>query len=890
MAHISRRTLFGKLNAFCFSALENGTAYCKLRGHSYVELVHWIYQILDAPASDFLHMLRAAKVDAPTLARDVTRALDRLPRGATAISDFSPHLEEAGQEAWIVATLGFSTGRIRSGHLLLGCLMSRSLRNALVAISPELGKLSADGLRGSFDSITAGSPEAETGIPLDAASLAHSGNAAPPVGGGALARYAIDLTARARAGELDPVIGRDAEIRQVIDILLRRRQNNPILTGEAGVGKTAIVEGLACRIVADEVPPALRQVTLQALDLGLLQAGAGVKGEFEERLRQVIEEVQTQERPVILFIDEAHTLIGAGGQEGTGDAANLLKPALARGTLRTIAATTWSEYKRHIEKDPALTRRFQPILVNEPDETQAIAMMRRMAQVLERHHGVEITDDAVTAAVTLSHRYIPARQLPDKSLSLLDTACARVAVSRHAPPSEIEHQRQAIKALELELEILDRQAADGEDTGEQRRDTEACLTERRGALEALEARWREEAALVDRIRTRRTELREIAMALGDQRETPALDAVPTLRELEQRRLALARDRPLVRERVDRAAVAAIVQDWTGIPVGRLLKSEAATLLSLADTLSHRVIGQDHAMEAIAGRIQTSRAGLDDPDKPIGVFLLCGPSGVGKTETAIALAEHLEGGENSLITINMSEFQEAHSVSLLKGAPPGYVGYGQGGRLTEAVRRRPHAIVLLDEIEKAHPDVHEIFFQVFDKGAMEDGEGRRIDFRNTLILMTSNVGAEEIGRLCPPGEKRPAPEKLEKAIRRPLLEVFSPALLGRMIPLPYYPMSEQMLDRIVRLRLRRIADRLMGAHGVDFSHSEAAVRLIIERVGQIEEAGGRAIDGLLTHTILPMMSRRVFSEQLEGRSIGPIRLDADADAADFVYEFSGLERP
>jgi type VI secretion system protein VasG len=888
MTNISRRTLFGKLNAFSYGALENATAFCKLRGHAYVELVHWIYQLLDAPDSDMLRLLRASGVDAANLARDVTRALDRLPRGATAISDFSPHLEEAAQEAWIIATLGFGSGRIRSGHLLLGCLSNRSLRNALTATSAEFAKLGIETLNASFAQITADSPEADTDTPIDGTGAAPDAAAAQSSGrpsGGALARYAIDLTARARAGEIDPVIGRDAEIRQIIDVLLRRRQNNPILTGEAGVGKTAVVEGLACRIVAGEVPPALRQVALHALDLGLLQAGAGVKGEFEERLRQVIEEVQTHEQPIVLFIDEAHALIGAGGQEGTGDAANLLKPALARGTLRTIAATTWSEYKRYIEKDPALTRRFQPIPVNEPDEAQAIAMMRRMAGVLERHHGVEITDDAVAAAVTLSHRYIPARQLPDKSLSLLDTACARVAVGRHAPPSSVEHQRHTIAALELELEVLGRQAADGEDVGERRSAVETGLAEGRLALEATEARWQAEGALVDKIRATRAELRASAAAAAAAEA--GQDAVPSpvepgaLRELERQRLDLSGETPLVPERVDRAAVAAIVQDWTGIPVGRLLKSEAATLLTLSDSLGRRVIGQDHAMEAIARRVQTSRAGLDDPDKPIGVFLLCGPSGVGKTETAIALAEQLQGGVNSLVTINMSEFQEAHSVSGLKGAPPGYVGFGQGGRLTEAVRRRPHAIILLDEIEKAHPDVHEIFFQVFDKGVMEDGEGRRIDFKNTLILMTSNVGSEEITKLCRADGPRPDSETLEKAIRKPLLEVFPPALLGRMIPVPYYPLTEPMLDGIIRLRLQRITDRLMRSHGVPFSYSDAVVELIIERA-KLSDAGGRVVDALLTHTVLPTMSRHVFTEQLEGRSIGPIRLDV-ADHQ-FVYDF------
>jgi type VI secretion system protein VasG len=882
----SRRILFAKLNTLCYSAIENATAFCKRRGHAYVELVHWLYQILEAPDSDFSRLLRAHGVEQTIIARDMTWALDSLPRGATAISDFSPHLEEAAQEAWLVATLGFGSSRIRSGHLLLGCLASRSLRNVLAAMSAEFSKLGTESLNASFATITAGSPEAGADAAIYPA--ASVGTASPAVrNGSALARYAVDLTARARVGQLDPVIGRDSEIRQIIDVLLRRRQNNPILTGEAGVGKTAVVEGLACRIVAGEVPPALRHVELHALDLGLLQAGAGVRGEFEERLRQVIEEVQIQKAPVVLFIDEAHALIGAGGQEGTGDAANLLKPALARGTLRTIAATTWGEYKRYIEKDPALTRRFQPISVNEPNEDQAIAMIRRMAGVLERHHGVEIADDAVEAAVRLSHRYIPARQLPDKALSLLDTACARVSVGRHAPPAQVEHERHTIAALQLERDVLDRQAADGDDVGDRRNAVEADLAERLSGLEALEARWQAEAALVEQMRITRATLREQTATRSDgKRGAPSPETARPLRDLEQRRLELSEETPLVLERVDRAAVAAIVRDWTGIPVSRLLKSEAATLLSLAADLGRRVIGQDHAMEAIARRVQTSRAGLDDPGKPIGVFLLCGPSGVGKTETAIALAEQLQGGENSLITINMNEFQEAHTVSGLKGAPPGYVGFGQGGRLTDAVRRRPHAIILLDEIEKAHPDVHEIFFQVFDKGIMEDGEGRQIDFKNTLILMTSNVAAEEIAELCRQDGKLPDPKVLEAAIHQPLLEVFSPALLGRMIPLPYYPLTRSMLDGIVRLRLQRIADRLMRAHGVPFSYSNAVVALIIDRVRQ-SDSGARVVDALLSHTVLPTVSRHAFTEQLEGRTIGPIRLDVGSDG--FVYDFGDHAR-
>jgi len=871
MTGISRRNLFSKLNAPCYAAIESATAFCKLRGNAYVELVHWLHQLNEVADSDFGRILRSFVVDPGILARDLTRALDKLPRGATAVSDLSQHIEDATQEAWLVATLAFGDDRIRSGHLLYGCLSSRPLSHALLAISPEFGKLTLDRLRDGFEAITRGSPEATAAqAPVETAGEASP--AAPGGRGGALARYTVDLTASARAGKLDPVIGRDPEIRQIIDVLMRRRQNNPILTGEAGVGKTAIVEGLALRIVAGEVPAPLRDVALHALDLGLLQAGAGVKGEFEQRLRDVIAEVQAAPHPVIMFIDEAHTLIGAGGQEGTGDAANMLKPALARGTLRTIGATTWAEYKRYIEKDPALSRRFQAIPVAEPDEPQAVTMMRRMVQALEKHHGVEILDEAVAAAVALSRRYIPARQLPDKSLSLLDTACARVAVSRHARPDRLEHERQRIDALTLELEMLGREEADGGDVGERRAEVEEALEEARQEAARLDVRWQAERSLVEEIQRARAALR----ADGDAAD-PA-----ELRRLDGEWREIQEEAPLVLDRVDRNAVAAVVQDWTGIPVGRLLKDEATTLLSLAEALGRRVVGQDHAMEAIAQRVQTSRAGLDDPAKPIGVFLLCGPSGVGKTETALALAETLLGGESNLITINMSEFQEAHTVSSLKGAPPGYVGYGQGGVLTEAVRRRPHAVILLDEIEKAHPDVHEIFFQVFDKGVMEDGEGRKIDFRNTLILLTSNVGGEQIARLCA-AEARPEPEVLESALHRPLREVFPPALLGRMTLVPYYALSDGMLDRIVRLRLERIADRMMQAHKVPLTCDDAVAELIARRARQVD-SGGRMVDAILTSTLLPAISRHILAEQRDGRQVGALHIGVRDDA--FHYQFDG----
>ncbi len=736
MSEISRVALFGKLNTLGYSSIESATTFCKLRGNPYVELVHWFHQILQQQDSDLHRIVGAFQIDPGRLAKNMTEALDRLPRGATSISDFSAQIEEAIERGWVYGSLLFGDTQVRTGYLIVGAVKTPALRNALIAMSREFEKLRGDRLTDEFAARDQRLARGGGAPDRRCAGVRQRGRAAAmaPAAmgkGEALAKFSVDLTERARKKEIDPISGRNDEIRQIIDILMRRRQNNPILTGEAGVGKTAVVEGFALRIAAGDVPPPLKDVTLRALDVGLLQAGASMKGEFESRLRQVIDEVQSSPKPIILFIDEAHTLVGAGGAAGTGDAANLLKPALARGKLRTIAATTWAEYKKHIEKDPALTRRFQVVQIPEPEEDKALVMMRGMASTLEAHHGVPILDEALQAAVTLSHRYIPARQLPDKAVSLLDTACARVAISQSAVPAELDDCRSRISALEVEQEIIAREKAGGWDIGRpgERHPRQAGRRE-----DAARRRWRRAG------RSRRTWSRRSATSVAagaGQSEGDKLKALE--HELHQ----IQGEAPLIFPTVDKQAVAAVVGDWTGIPVGRMVKDEIQSVLKLADTLSQRVIGQRHALDMIARRIQTSRASLSDTRKPIGVFLLAGPSGVGKTETALTLAEALYGGEQNLITINMSEFQEAHTVSTLKGAPPGYVGYGEGGVLTEAVRRRPYSVVLLDEVEKAHPDVHEIFFQVFDKGVMEDGEGRLIDFKNTLILLTSNVGSDLI---------------------------------------------------------------------------------------------------------------------------------------------------
>ncbi len=915
MAEISRIALFGKLNSLGYKSIEAATVFCKLRGNPYVELVHWLHQILQLQDSDLHRIITFFEINPARLVKDFTEALDRLPRGATSISDMSAHVEEAVERGWVYGTLMYKEAQVRTGHLVVGIMKTPGLRNALPAISREFDRIKLDTLSDRYAQIVHGSPEDRMG-PSDSSALGAA--AAPGEASGAIApaqfgkqealqRFSIDLTERARKSELDPIVGRDNEIRQMIDILMRRRQNNPILTGEAGVGKTAVVEGFAQRITRGDVPPSLKDVSIRTLDVGLLQAGASMKGEFEQRLRQVIEEVQASPKPIILFIDEAHTLIGAGGAAGTGDAANLLKPALARGTLRTIAATTWSEYKKYIEKDPALTRRFQVVQIDEPSEDKAILMLRGVASVMEQHHRVQVLDEAIEGAVKLSHRYIPSRQLPDKAVSLLDTAAARVAVSQHAIPAEVEDSRRKIEALQTELDIIAREHAVGIDTAQREAEATLKLDAERERLGGIEARWRAEKALVEQILALRGQLRarlgkvegtpsaleraadaaaqgvdsdstQAASAVADKDQA---DQLTQLNELQSQLARVQGERPLILPSVDAQAVATVVADWTGIPVGRMVKNEVEAVLRLAETLNQRVVGQRHALDMIARRIQTARARLDNPNKPIGVFMLAGPSGVGKTETGLALAEALYGGEQNVITINMSEFQEAHTVSTLKGAPPGYVGYGEGGLLTEAVRRKPYSVVLLDEVEKAHPDVHEIFFQIFDKGWMEDAEGRYIDFKNTLILLTTNVGTELIMSMCHDPELMPDAESLAQALRAPLLKVFPPALLGRMVTIPYYPLSDEVLKLIIKLQLGRIDKRIKENHRIPFTYDAAVIELIADRCREVE-SGARVVDAILTNTMLPRISQEFLTRMLEGSKVE--RVQVSVDSGDFRYGF------
>ena len=917
MAEISRAALFGRLNTTSLKAIETATSFAKMRGNPYVEFIHWIHVLLQDSRNDVASIRTAFKIDDAKLARDVVAALDQLPRGATSISDFSPLVEEAVQNGWLYASLQFSAGKVRSGHLLYGALKTQSLKNALFNMSPEFRKIQIDRLGEEFEKITSGSTEVGTAAASPGEGFATPGEAAPGSAGEgeALAKFSIDLTARAREGKIDKIVGRDAEIRQVVDILLRRRQNNPILTGEAGVGKTAVVEGFARRIADGDVPPVLRDVTLRSLDIGLMQAGASMKGEFEKRLRQVIDEVEASTKPIILFIDEAHTLIGAGGAAGTGDAANLLKPALARGQLRTIAATTWAEYRQYFEKDPALTRRFQTVNVGEPETDKAIAMIRSVAPMMEKHHGVIVLDEAVESAVKLSQRYVPARQLPDKGVSLLDTACARVAVSQHATPAQVEDKKRRVELLDVEIDIAQREADGRYAKGDRVSKLQETLAGAKTEFEAVSAKWDKEKAALEKAKAARAAF-QAARGVGSSPEAKA--ALPgaegetaggfstgeadakAAADAETPKLSLAEaetqldaalaelreaqgDSPMVFAEVDADAVAAVVGDWTGIPIGRMVKDEIASVLAIAEQLKTRVVGQDHSMDAIAKRIQTSRAKLDNPNKPVGVFMLAGPSGVGKTETAHVLSELLYSGDDSMIVINMSEFQEAHTVSTLKGAPAGYVGYGQGGVLTEAVRRRPYSVVLLDEVEKAHPDVHEMFFQVFDKGYMDDSEGRYIDFKNTLILLTTNVGTDLITSLSEDEETKPDPDSLAQQLRPELLKVFPPALLGRMVVLPYYPLSPDMLKGIVRLQLNRIVKRIAENHGIAFAYDQAVVDLIVSRCNEVA-SGGRMIDAILTNTMLPDLSISLLNRQMAGEVVEKIRVGV-ADS-EFTYAFDG----
>ncbi|HEV3468424.1 MAG TPA: type VI secretion system ATPase TssH [Pyrinomonadaceae bacterium] len=908
------KSLIGRLDDTCRNALEAAAGLCLGRTNYEVDIEHFLLKLIEPPDADITRLLGHSGVDLSRLSANLISALDKLKTGNARTPSLSPRLLRWVEGAWMLASIDYGSPKVRSGHLLLALLTDESLARLAGEVSQEFALVSVESLRKKLPGLVAGSAEdSEAGPSAPAAAAPAEGDWTPVAGGGAdtaLGKYTVDLTAAAREGRIDPVLERDFEIRQIVDILTRRRQNNPILTGEAGVGKTAVVEGFALRVAAGDVPGPLKHVSVRTLDLGLLQAGAGVKGEFENRLKSVIEEVKSSPRPVILFIDEAHTLIGAGGASGQNDAANLLKPALARGELRTIAATTWAEYKKYFEKDAALARRFQVVKVEEPTEEQCVRMMRGLVSMLERHHDVRILEEAVADAVKLSHRYISSRQLPDKAISVLDTACARIAISQAATPPAVEDARRRLDHLAAETAALEREAATGAD---HRRRIEELRAERAAEEEKftrLNEQWEREREIVAQIRELRARLETQAAPQngggakppGDdeasgaeaaaaqaaagggragarkaraQRAADGDDLRTQLAQLTAKLRQVQGETPLAQVCVDSQTIAEVISGWTGIPVGRMLADEINTVLSLKERLEQRVIGQSHALEAVAQRIATSRANLTDPRRPVGVFLLVGPSGVGKTETALALAEALFGGERNLVNINMSEYQESFTISALKGSPPGYVGYGEGGVLTEAVRRKPYSVVLLDEAEKAHTDVMELFYQVFDKGVLEDSEGREVDFKNTVIILTSNVGAETIIELCSEPGPRPEPDVIVEVVRPELLKVFKPALLARMVVVPYYPITDEVMRSIIRLQLDRVGRRLAASHGATFSYDEGVVTEIAGRCEEVE-SGARNIDHILTRTLLPEMSNEFLARMAADQHVSRVHVGVGPD--------------
>ena len=888
--NVNLKGLIGKLDDSCRRALEAAAGLCLSRTHYDVDVEHLLVKLMDIHDSDLSKIFKHYGVETSRLERDLTRALDRLKTGNARNPTLAPRISRLINEAWSLASIEYGANRVRSGHILLALLSQDDLARMTKETSAEFQKISPEDLHKQLPSLSAGSTEDMEQVQTGGVETAEPGR---PISTKtpALDQFTVDMTARAKEGKIDPVLGRDAEIRQVIDILTRRRQNNPILTGEAGVGKTAVVEGLALRIATGDVPPPLKHVTLRSLDLALLQAGAGVKGEFESRLKSVINEVKASPQPIIVFIDEAHTMIGAGGQAGQGDAANILKPALARGEMRTIAATTWAEYKKYFEKDPALTRRFQVVKVEEPTEVTAINMMRGLMETLEQHHKVRVLDEAVEAAVRLSHRYITGRQLPDKAVSVLDTACARVALGQLAEPPALEDSRRRISLINTEIDIREREAVTGGDHSERLKElsTEKSTEEIRHT--ELQTRWEEEKRLVGGIAAIRQKLEQHARpAKGDEKgkETPSpftpqdiTSLQADLAKLNKELASLQGEHPLLQPCVDGQAIAAVISAWTGIPVGRMVKDEINTVLNLREHLEKRIIGQSHALDALAQRLRTARAKLEDPRKPIGVFMFVGPSGVGKTETALAIAELLFGSDQNLTTLNMSEFKEEHKVSLLMGSPPGYVGYGEGGVLTEAVRRKPYSVVLLDEMEKAHPGVQDIFYQVFDKGMMKDGEGRDIDFKNTVIIMTSNAGTDTFMKLCADPDTKPDPEALAEAIRPDLLKSFKPAFLGRVIVVPYYPIAPDIMRRIIELQLGRVRQRIRENHRAQLTYDESLIAAIANRCTEVD-SGARNVDHILTRTMLPELSKEFLARMAQGEPVTKVHISVN-EGGSFQYQ-------
>jgi len=903
MTIVTIKQLADKLNPVMQETLQKALGLTGTRKHYKVEIEHWLHGVMNTDASDLQYIFQYFGVRPERLAEELTRSLDKMDRGNSKTATISSELFEVLQAAWPIASLKYGESKIRTAHVLMALLNDRTLRARTLDDLRELEKVQLDHLTSAYSEVTSPSVEAGTAVQLGEAAAAGDAHAAEAVAkaatggakpGGALAQFTVDLTADAKSGKIDNIVGRDREIREMVSVLSRRRQNNPILVGEAGVGKTAVVEGFAVRVAKGDVPPSLKGVVVRSLDLGLLQAGASLQGEFEQRLRGVIDEVESSPVPIIMFIDEAHTLIGAGGKEGQGDAANLLKPALARGQLRTIAATTWPEYAEYFEKDAALSRRFQPISVDEPDEQTAMRMLRCLVATLEKHHSVRILEEAVEDAVKLSARYIPARQLPDKCVSVLDTACARVRLSQTATPDRIEDTQRTIDLLEVEIRIREREVGT---SGIEDKKLQDLIAEKDAAeteLETLTARRDEELALIQDVLDLRA---KVEAALGSEHavedgEAPAAAEgetgdLETLRAeykaAREKLTALQGEAPLIHDAVDANAVAEVVAEWTGIPVNKMASDEIRMVLGLEDQLKNRIIGQTHAIETISRVVRNSRAKLRDETRPVGVFLLVGTSGVGKTETALALSDIVYGGEQNMTTINMSEFKDESKIQGLLGAPPGYVGYGKGGVLTEAVRRKPHSVVLLDEIEKAHKSFQDLFYQVFDKGTAMDGTGRIIDFKNTVIMLTSNAGTDTLHKLCKDPDTMPEPEALREALMDDLLKEFAPAFLGRCIIIPIYPLVEDELKAIARLQIGRLVKRAKANHDAALTYSDAVLNTIVERCKEVE-TGARNIQRILANDVMPRIASGLLERMADGTETQTIALDVD-DTGIFQVQFS-----
>lgn len=893
MVTINLKSLVGKLNEFTRNALEGAAGLCLARTHYNVEVEHWLIKLLENTDSDLVKILDKFSIDIGRLTKDLTAELDRIKSGNTRAPALSPNVVDVAKNAWMLASVEYNHPIATSAHIITAIMLDDGIRRSMEATSNEFKKISPESLREVTRAIVGTTAESSSTVNVDTDRSDISGT---PTNTPALDKFTINLTEDAKQGKIDPILGRDEEIRQIIDILIRRRQNNPILTGEAGVGKTAVVEGFALRVASGDVPDLLKDVCVRVLDLGLLQAGASVKGEFENRLKSVINEVKSSSQPIIMFIDEAHTLIGAGGKEGQGDAANLLKPALARGELRTIAATTWAEYKKYFERDPALTRRFQVVKIEEPDEEKAINMMRAISNMLQHHHRVRILDEAVIDSVKLSSRYITSRQLPDKSVSLLDTACARVALSQSSTPAAIEDTRRNILQCETNILLLEREHATLGNKAERIQELNDKKTSLSELLIEQEAQWEKEKAKVNQIHGLQKIIEDNFHSRNlseEEREKQKLPPALANEDLEKTKTQLhsqlseleeiQNNNPMIQVNVTSQAIAEVVANWTGIPVGKMVSDEIQSILNLQESLQKRVIGQPHALHAIAENIRTSRAGLTDPRKPIGVFFMVGPSGVGKTETALALADVLYGGEQNITTINMSEFKEEHKVSMLLGSPPGYVGYGEGGVLTEAVRRKPYSVLLLDEMEKAHPGVQDIFYNLFDKGTIKDGEGRDIDFRNTIIIMTSNAGEEHIRAMCAASDEIPTPEVLLDNFRPQLLAYFKPAFLGRATIIPYYPLDDDNMLNICQLNMNRIEKRVQEHYNSSFSFDDEVLLHIVARCQEVD-TGARNIENILTRTLLPELARECLSKMANDDDIDKIHIGV-TEEGQFTYSIN-----